>query len=132
MPTNPKDAPKELIDLAFKVQKKSYSPYSKFKVGAAILADDGQTYGGCNVENVSYPLGQCAEASAISAMISNGATKIQQVLIASPNKDYCPPCGGCRQKIREFADADTMVHLMTSDGKSKSMTLGELLPMAFS
>lgn len=120
-----------LSELAFSAQSKSYSPYSKFKVGAALISDDQQTYSGCNVENASYPLGQCAESSAISAMINGGGARIQEILIASPNDDFCPPCGGCRQKIREFADENTLVHLVSKQGKIKTLSISELLPLAF-
>ena len=120
-----------MFDAAFAAQSKSYSPYSNFKVGAALIADDSNTYVGCNVENVSYPLGQCAEASAISAMVMGGGQKVREVMIASPNDEFCPPCGGCRQKIKEFGDQDTLVHLATRDGKVKTVTLAELLPLAF-
>lgn len=120
-----------LLKDARAVQKLSYSPYSKFRVGAAIVSEDSTIHVGCNVENVSYPLSQCAEASAISAMIAAGSTQISEVLILSPNNDYCPPCGGCRQKIREFATADTLVHMANQDGEIKTVLIGELLPFAF-
>ena len=120
-----------LFEAAKKAQSNSYSPYSNFKVGAAVLAEDESTYVGCNVENASYPLGQCAEASAISSMICSGSKSIKEVMIVSPNEDFCPPCGGCRQKIREFAGADTVVHMATSSGKIKSVPLTDLLPLAF-
>ncbi|MFT5677256.1 MAG: cytidine deaminase [Paraglaciecola sp.] len=120
-----------LLPIALAAQKNSHAPYSGFRVGSAVLADDKQTYAGCNVENAAYPLGQCAEAGAISAMVLAGAKKIKEILIASPNQDYCPPCGGCRQKIFEFCDQDTLVHMATSDGKVKTVTMFELLPMAF-
>lgn len=120
-----------LLKKARAVQKLSYSPYSNFQVGAAISAENSSVHVGCNVENVSYPLGQCAEASAISAMIAAGSKKISEVLILSPNSDFCPPCGGCRQKIREFATADTLVHMANQEGQIKTVLLGELLPLAF-
>ena len=120
-----------LLTIALAAQKNAYAPYSGFCVGSAVLADDEQTYAGCNVENAAYPLGQCAEAGAISAMVLSGAKKIKEVLIAGPNLDYCPPCGGCRQKIFEFCDQETLVHLATSDGKVRTVTMFELLPLAF-
>lgn len=125
------DNKQNLLALALAAQKNAHAPYSGFKVGSAILADDNQTYAGCNVENVAYPLGQCAEAGAISAMILAGGKNIKEVLIASPNQEYCPPCGGCRQKIFEFSDQDTLVHMATSEGKIKTVTMNELLPLAF-
>lgn len=120
-----------LLDVARRAQQNSYSPYSNFKVGAAIVADNAKTYSGCNVENASYPLGQCAEASAISAMINDGGRTISEVLIASPNDQFCPPCGGCRQKIKEFATPETVVHMATQTGEIKTVSFKDLLPFAF-
>lgn len=121
-----------LLDAARQAQHFSYSPYSGFKVGAALLADDGHTYQGCNVENASYPLGQCAEGGAISAMIASGGKKIKQILIISPNSTLCPPCGGCRQKIKEFsATSDTQILLSDCNGNITVKTIEQLLPMAF-
>jgi len=120
-----------LLDIAKAAQQNAHAPYSGFRVGASLLANDKQSYGGCNVENAAYPLGQCAEAGAISAMILGGGTQINELLIVSPNKDFCPPCGGCRQKIAEFADPHTLVHLASSEGKIKTLTFQALLPFAF-
>jgi cytidine deaminase len=113
------------------VQRMSHSPYSNFKVGAAILADDSHSYMGCNVENAAYPLGQCAEAGAISAMVAAGAKHIKEILIISPNSDYCPPCGGCRQKISEFAVPSTLIHMANNLGEVTTVSMAELLPYAF-
>lgn len=120
-----------LLEHASEAQKHSYSPYSNFKVGAAILSNDANVYSGCNVENVSYPLGQCAEASAISAMVAKGSTKIAEILIMSPNDEFCPPCGGCRQKIKEFSTANTLVHMANKTGDIKTVSIAQLLPFAF-
>ena len=120
-----------LLAIAAQAQKNAHAPYSNFHVGAAILDENAQQHGGCNVENAAYPLGQCAEAGAISAMIASGGKQIKQILIASPNNDFCPPCGGCRQKIAEFANAETEVHLATKNGQVKTVKFTELLPMAF-
>ena len=122
---------KLLLALATKAQKNAHAPYSNFQVGAAILDENAQHHASCNVENAAYPLGQCAEAGAISAMIASGSKQIKQILIASPNDDFCPPCGGCRQKIAEFADAQTEVHLATKSGEIKTVKFTELLPLAF-
>lgn len=121
----------KLKSAALNAQQHAYAPYSKFKVGAALEANDGNVYFGCNVENAAYPLGQCAEATAIGSMIVQGATSIKQIVIASPTETYCYPCGGCRQKIAEFADKSTPVVMITPDGKSISTTVGELLPEGF-
>ena len=122
----------QLKDAALKAQKNAYAPYSKFRVGAAIVAEDGNVYCGCNVENAAFPQGQCAEASAIGTMITAGATQIKQILVASPNDDYCYPCGGCRQKIAEFASADTPVFMLTASGECTETTVSELLPHSYS
>lgn len=120
-----------LLDEAKLAQQHAHCPYSGFQVGAALIADNGKVYSGCNVENAAYPLGQCAEASAIGAMVSNGAKKISDILIVSPNEKVCPPCGGCRQKIQEFASASTQVHMADSQGNVRTMTMAQLLPLAF-
>ncbi|MDC8830922.1 cytidine deaminase [Alteromonas sp. chi3] len=121
----------QLKTAALAAQKNAHAPYSKFRVGAAIIANDGQVYSGCNVENAAYPLGQCAEASAIGAMVTQGATQIQQIIVVSPNDEYCYPCGGCRQKIAEFAGAETPVIMMTNQGQCTTTTVAELLPHAY-
>lgn len=122
---------KMLLALATKAQKNAHAPYSNFHVGAAILDENAQLHASCNVENAAYPLGQCAEAGAIAAMIASGSKQIKQILIASPNEELCPPCGGCRQKIAEFADAQTKVHMATTSGEIKTVMFNELLPLAF-
>lgn len=121
----------QLHDLAHKAGENAHAPYSLFKVGAAILDENGKNHACCNVENASYPLGQCAEAGAISAMIYAGSKHIEHILICSPNDDFCPPCGGCRQKIAEFANEHTQVHLSKQSGEIKSMQFFDLLPMRF-
>jgi len=122
---------KMLLALASKAQKNAHAPYSNFQVGAAIFDENAQLHASCNVENAAYPLGQCAEAGAISAMVASGSKHIRQILIVSPNENFCPPCGGCRQKIAEFADAQTEVHLATQNGDLKTVKFAELLPLAF-
>ncbi|MBU2878279.1 MULTISPECIES: cytidine deaminase [Alteromonadaceae] len=122
---------KKLIQAAKQAQQNSYSPYSNFKVGSAILADNGKVYAGCNIENAAYPLGQCAEAGAIAAMILDGGKKIVKILVASPNEKICPPCGGCRQKIKEFADQDTEILMYDTSDNVKTVDISTLLPFAF-
>lgn len=121
----------KLFNLALESQKNSYSPYSKFKVGAAIYADNDKFYSSCNVENVSYPCGACAETGAISAMIADGGKRIKEMLVIADGENIISPCGACRQRIIEFADKNTIVHLANSKGIEKSITIGELLPLAF-
>lgn len=121
----------ELTNAAQKAQHNAYAPYSGFHVGAAVLTEDDSIFCGCNVENAAYPLGQCAEATAIGAMIANGEKTISAILIASPTEDYCFPCGGCRQKIAEFADDNTPIVLVNTRGDTQTHTVGDLLPYAF-
>ena len=110
---------------------KSYSPYSKFPVGVAIFADNGNIYKGCNVENISYPVGTCAESGAIAAMICDGGKKIIEMLVFAPSDKLISPCGACRQRIKEFADNQTIIHLADKNGIQKSFTIEELLPFSF-
>ena len=121
----------EMIDLAREAMKRAYSPYSKFSVGAVIKAKSGRLYLGCNVENAAFPEGVCAEAGAISAMVLAGDTEIERVVVLGVGEELITPCGGCRQKIREFATDKTPIHLCDPRGLRKTLTLGELLPLAF-
>ena len=120
-----------LLSAATQVRENAYAPYSRFKVGAAIRAASGQIYSGCNVENVAYPEGTCAEAGAIAAMIAAGDTVIAEVLVIADCPSPVPPCGGCRQKIAEFAASDVQVTLCTTDGATRVMTVADLLPGSF-
>ena len=121
-----------LYEAAREVMARAHAPYSKFLVGAAILAGDGNIYRGCNVENAAYPEGWCAETSAISCMISNGQTKIVEIAVIAEKMPCVTPCGGCRQRIAEFANADTPVHLCDENGVMETIKLGDLLPRSFS
>jgi cytidine deaminase len=120
-----------LFEAAEAVRARAHVPYSHFQVGAAILADDGRIYAGCNVENAAYPLGNCAEASAIAAMIAGGGKRIRRIFITGPGAAPVTPCGGCRQRIREFADESTPVICLGVEGKPLATTLGALLPNSF-
>jgi cytidine deaminase len=120
-----------LLAAATAVRENAYAPYSRFKVGAAIRAASGTVYTGVNVENVAYPEGTCAEAGAIAAMVAHGETRIAEVCVIADSPDPVPPCGGCRQKIAEFAAQDVRVTLCTTDGKSLTMTVADLLPGVF-
>jgi cytidine deaminase len=120
-----------LLQAATNVRHNAYAPYSRFKVGAAIRAASGTVYTGVNVENVAYPEGTCAEAGAIAAMVAAGETKITEVCVIADSPEPVPPCGGCRQKIAEFAAPDVIVTLCTTDGKSRNMTVADLLPGVF-
>lgn len=121
-----------LLHEATAVRLRAYAPYSRFKVGAALRTASGATYVGCNVENVAYPEGTCAEAGAIAAMIAGGDSTITEVCVIADSPDPVPPCGGCRQKIAEFAAQDVVVTLCTTDGLTRAMTVADLLPGVFS
>ena len=121
----------ELRPAAAAVCDKAYAPYSNFKVGAALRATSGAVHVGCNVENVAYPEGTCAEAGAIAAMIAAGDTKIAEVYVIAGSPTPVPPCGGCRQKLREFAEGDVKVTMATIDGAEEVTTVAALLPGAF-
>jgi len=120
-----------LLETARAVRENAHVPYSRFKVGAAIRTASGAVYAGCNVENVAYPQGTCAEAGAIAAMIAGGDTAIAEVVVIADSPDPVPPCGGCRQKLSEFSGGDVAVTMATTDGKTLTMTMDQLLPGAF-
>ncbi len=123
---------KDLIAAAKAARLKAYAPYSKFLVGAAVRDERGQIHGGCNIENAAYPQGWCAETSAIAAMIMAGGKAIAEMAVIGTGDLLCTPCGGCRQKIREFAKGSVKIHMCGEDGKLKqTMTLDELLPASF-
>ena len=120
-----------LIDEARAVRLRAYAPYSNFLVGAAIRSESGNIHVGCNVENVAYPEGTCAEAGAIAAMIAAGDTRIAEIAVIADSPKPVTPCGGCRQKISEFAGPDVVVTMGTTDGASATFTVGDMLPGAF-
>jgi len=125
------DPTEQLLRAAEAVMRTAHAPYSRFAVGAALRGADGRVYAGSNVENASYPQGQCAETSAIGALIAAGQTEITEVAVVAGSVDFCPPCGGCRQRLAELADPGTQVHLGRPGGPRMSTTVGELLPLAF-
>lgn len=120
-----------MLELARRALANAHAPYSGFRVGACIRAGSGRLYAGCNVENAAYPVGQCAEATAIGAMISAGDRQIVETLVVTESARPCPPCGRCRQQLAEFARPDARVHLCGPEGVRVTTTLGELLPLAF-
>ena len=121
----------KLFEAAKKAREFAHVPYSKFKVGAALLTSNNKIFAGCNVENAAYPQTQCAEASAIGNMISQGEKKIIEVLVIGSGNLLCSPCGGCRQRLREFADLKTPIHMCNTEGIQKTLNLEELLPESF-
>lgn len=122
---------KNAIELATTAMSKAYVPYSAFKVGAVIETENGKIYSGCNVENAAYPEGTCAEAGAIAAMILDGEHKIDNIYVMGNGDQLVTPCGGCRQKIREFSTSETQIHICGPEGVRKSLTMEELLPFSF-
>jgi homotetrameric cytidine deaminase len=120
-----------LMQAADAAMRNAHAPYSNFPVGAALRASGGGVYSGANVENAAYPQGQCAEASAIGALVAAGEREITEVAVVAEKQDFCPPCGGCRQRLSEFAGPDTPVHLGRPGGPRRTLTLAELLPHAF-
>ncbi|MEQ9258785.1 MAG: cytidine deaminase [Roseovarius sp.] len=123
--------PESLVRNARDIREKAYAPYSGFKVGAAIRGASGAVHLGCNVENVAYPEGTCAEAGAIAAMVAAGETRIAEVAVIAESPKPVTPCGGCRQKLAEFGAGDVRVTMATTGGERLVMTLAELLPGAF-
>ncbi|SIS65680.1 cytidine deaminase [Roseivivax lentus] len=121
-----------LRQAALDVRRNAYAPYSGFQVGAALRTPSGAIHAGCNVENVAYPEGTCAEAGAIAAMVAAGETGIAEIYVVADSPAPVPPCGGCRQKIAEFAGPDVPVILATLDGNETRTRVGDLLPGAFS
>lgn len=127
----------DLFAEALAIRDRAYAPYSRFKVGAAIRGAGGGVYAGCNVENAAYPQGACAETGAIAAMVAAGERRIAEIAVlgwtdANPTAPgLTTPCGGCRQRIREFAGPDARIHVFGPEGLRRSFTLAELLPESF-
>jgi homotetrameric cytidine deaminase len=125
------DGPQALLRAADAAMRAAYAPYSAFAVGAAVRSPSGAIYAGANVENVAYPQSQCAEASALGALVAAGESAITAGAVVAERVDHCPPCGGCRQRLREFGSADVPVYLGRPGATPLTVTLAELLPGAF-
>ncbi len=123
----------ELISAAREAREKAYCRYSKYSVGAAIMDEDGRLHVGCNVENAAYNLGNCAEAAAIAAMVQAGGKHISRIAVAGGYSDIgpCTPCGGCRQRINEFATKDTVIIVIDDSNEWQGYAIDELLPASF-
>lgn len=121
----------DMLTQARRAMEAAYAPYSKFPVGAVVKGANGKLYAGCNVENAAYPQGWCAETSAIAAMIADGETRIVEVAVIGHGAALVTPCGGCRQRLREFADEAIPIHVCGPQGLRRTVTLGELLPLSF-
>ena len=122
---------KDLLEAARAAFDHAHAPYSNFRVGAAVRAATGRVFAGANVENASYPEGNCAEASAIAAMIAAGERQITEALLVAASERLCTPCGGCRQRLAEFAGPEVPIHLCDPQGLRQTVTLGDLLPLSF-
>jgi cytidine deaminase len=123
----------DLINAAREAREKAYCRYSQYSVGAAIIDDAGRLHVGCNVENAAYNLGNCAEAAAIAAMVQEGGRRIRRIAVAGGYSDIgpCTPCGGCRQRIKEFADRKTVVIVIDDSEEWQTYAIDELLPASF-
>ena len=121
----------ELFEAALAAQLRAHCPYSEYPVGAALRTPSGAVYSGCNVENASYPEGTCAETGAIAAMVTAGERTIVAIVTVTDGATPGTPCGGCRQRIREFARPDTQIHSMTRSGVSLTSTMSAILPDSF-
>lgn len=121
----------QLLAVARDVQRRAHVPYSHYPVGAAIRTPSGSVYAGCNVENASYPEGICAETAAIAAMVAAGESEIATIVTMCDGDQVGTPCGGCRQRIREFATGDTIIHAAGPRGVELTFTMDELLPASF-
>jgi cytidine deaminase len=128
---SPDDRVNELLAAAAAARAQAYVPYSHFAVGAALLDDAGRIHAGCNVENAAYPQSQCAEATAIGQMALAGGRRLKAVLVLGDAPQPVTPCGGCRQRLREFGAADMRVYVANPQGVQHTFTLGELLPASF-
>ena len=123
----------DLINAAREARRNAYNRYSNYSVGAALVDNRGHLHVGCNVENAAYPLGSCAEAGAIGAMVQQGGKRIVKIAVVGGSTEIgpCTPCGGCRQRIREFADDETLILAIDDSGEWQEFSIGELLPASF-
>ncbi len=121
-----------LINAADQARQKAYAPYSRFHVGAAVLCEDGTVFTGCNIENASYPVSNCAERTALFKAVSEGYREFKAIAVISDAEGFTSPCGVCRQALSEFCEPELMIYMCGRDRKCRQTTLGELLPFAFS
>jgi cytidine deaminase len=121
----------DLFDAAREAMQKAYAPYSKFPVGAALRTEDGRVFTGANIEVASYPEGWCAETTALGHYVMGGGGRITEIAVVAEKMDRITPCGGCRQRLAEFTQADTLLHLCDQNGIVDTVTMGEMLPHGF-
>ena len=122
---------RDLFDAAVAAMANAHAPYSKFPVGAALRTEDGRIYSGCNIEIASFPEGWCAETTALGHYVMGGGGRITEVAVIAERMPRVTPCGGCRQRLAEFAGPDTRLHLCDNDGVVETVTMGQILPYGF-
>jgi len=120
-----------MLEAARVARERAHAPYSSFHVGAAVLDEQGRIHAGCNVENAAYPLGTCAEANALASFVLAGGKRVEAILVLGEGERLVAPCGGCRQRMREFADSDTPILVADPQRVREQFTLGQLLPHSF-
>lgn len=123
--------PPDLFAAAREAMTRAYAPYSKFPVGVALLTTDGRVFTGANIEIASYPEGWCAETTALGHYVMAGGGKLAEIIVVAEKMDRITPCGGCRQRLAEFADPDTKLHMCDQNGIVETVTMGEILPFGF-
>jgi cytidine deaminase len=123
--------PRDLFDVAWSAMQKTHSPYSKFPVGASLRTEDGRIYSGCNIEVASYPEGWCAETTMLGHYIMGGGGKISEICVVAEKMSKCTPCGGCRQRLAEFAGPKTRLYLCDNSGIIEALTLEDIFPRGF-
>lgn len=123
--------PHALFEAATAAMAKAHAPYSRFPVGAAILTEDGRVYSGCNIEVASFPEGWCAETTALGHYIMGGGGRITDIAVTAEKMARITPCGGCRQRLAEFAGPDARLHLCDATGIVETLTMAEILPLGF-
>jgi cytidine deaminase len=124
-------SPRDLFDAAWSAMQKTHSPYSNYPVGAALRTGDGRIYSGCNIEVASYPEGWCAETTMLAHYVMGGRGEITEICVVAKNAAGCTPCGGCRQRLAEFAGPKTRLYLCDSSGIIEALTLGDIFPRGF-
>jgi cytidine deaminase len=122
----------DLFEAARAAMAQAHAPYSRFPVGAALRTRDGRIYAGCNIENASFPEGWCAETTALSHYVMGGGGEIVEIAVVAEKMDRITPCGGCRQRLAEFSDPQTKLHLCNGEGVVETLTMAEILPLGFS
>ena len=121
----------DLFEAAIAAMGKAHAPYSRFPVGAALRTEDGRVYSGCNIENASFPEGWCAETTALGHYVMGGGGRITEIAVVAEKMDRITPCGGCRQRLAEFAGPETKLHLCDENGVVETLTMAEILPLGF-